>query len=391
MSYSGIAKATGVKRRTAIDIVHRAEERAQVGKKAGLKKLFDKKNVDALPKKPRSEAATAREKRYLIRTAEVPENRRSILKELVEKAELNICQETARKYLNEAGLHWRKPRRKPILTRIQKQNRLKWCLAHRNTDWSRWIFTDEISIVPGQVRGRNGVWRRVGEEYQGDKGTVDRKKKPGSSAMFWGAICYGIPGPGHVWTTETSKEKEIAAEILKTENKQQELAAKIALEATPPRLKKRDRPPTYLTEQKICKKGVKGIDWYRYRKEILRPHLYPFYQKVNSLRDGAVIMEDGAGPHSHHFLEEERDSAGVKQEEWPSSSPDLNAIEIVWDHMKDSIAARRPKITKIKALRSVLMEEWESVPQEKIDALIESMPARIAACIKDHGGNNFNF
>lgn len=59
--------------------------------------------------------------------------------------------------------------------------------------------------------------------------------------------------------------------------------------------------------------------------------------------------------------------------------------------MKDSIAARRPKITKIKALKSVLMEEWESVPQEKIDALIESMPARIAACIKDHGGNNFNF
>lgn len=198
MSYSRIAKVTGVNRRTAIDIVHRAEARTQAGKHTGLKKLLNKKNVDALPKKPRSEAASEREKRYLIRTTEIPENRRSTLKELVEKSGLEICQETARKYLHEAGLNWRKPRRKPILTRLQKRNRLKWCLAHQNTDWSRWIFTDEMSIVPNQVRGRNGVWRRVGEEYQGNKGTVDRKKKPGSSVMFWGAICYGIRGPGYV-------------------------------------------------------------------------------------------------------------------------------------------------------------------------------------------------
>lgn len=42
--------------------------------------------------------------------------------------------------------------------------------------------------------------------------------------------------------------------------------------------------------------------------------------------------------------------------------------------MKDTIAACRPKITKIKALRSVLIEEWEFVPQEKIDALRVCLP-----------------
>lgn len=90
-SYSGIAKATGINGQTARDIVHRAEARAQVGEKALLKKLLNNENVDAIPKKPRAEAATAGEKRYLIRIAEVPENRRSTLNKLVEKAGLDIC------------------------------------------------------------------------------------------------------------------------------------------------------------------------------------------------------------------------------------------------------------------------------------------------------------
>lgn len=168
-----------------------------------------------------------------------------------------------------------------------------------------------------------------------------------------------------------------------------------AAQHVPPPPKKRGPKPKRLTEKKIWKKGVKGIDWYRYQKLILLPHLYPFDWKIKSLRGQAVLMEDGAGPHSHHFLAELRDEEGIEQEAWPSSSPDINPIEInpieiLWTGMKDDIAARRPKVTKIKQLRQALVEEWESIPQVKIDTLINSMPARIKACIKDKGGNNFN-
>lgn len=176
LSYKGIEKETGVKRRTAVDLVHRVKARANAGENVRLKKLLDKENVNPKPKPGCPEAVSARGKRYLIHTAEKPENHCSTLATLVEEAGLNISIETARKYLNKSGLDWRKARRKPILTHVQKRNRLKWCREYKGTDWSTWIFMDEMSIVPGQARGRNGVWRRPREEYQGDKGTVDRKK-----------------------------------------------------------------------------------------------------------------------------------------------------------------------------------------------------------------------
>lgn len=68
LSYKGIQKETGVKRRTAIDLVHRAK--ANAGEKVGLKKLLDKENVNPKQKLGCPETVSAREKRYLIHTAE---------------------------------------------------------------------------------------------------------------------------------------------------------------------------------------------------------------------------------------------------------------------------------------------------------------------------------
>lgn len=68
-------------------------------------------------------------------------------------------------------------------------------------------------------------------------------------------------------------------------------------------------------------------------------------------------MEDSAGPHSHHFLAGSRDIEKIEQEKWPSLSPDFNTIEILWTGMKDSIATCKPKITKVKEFKLVLVEE----------------------------------
>lgn len=68
-------------------------------------------------------------------------------------------------------------------------------------------------------------------------------------------------------------------------------------------------------------------------------------------------MENGAEPHSHYLLKGKRDKAGIVQDGWSSSSPDLNPIEIIWDYMKDSISTCRPKISKIPNLKTVLIEE----------------------------------
>lgn len=148
------------------------------------------------------------------------------------------------------------------MTKEQKNRRLEWCKAHndQNTNWSTWIFTDETSVVPGQTRGQEGVWRRVREEYDGNKGTVNRKKTSRqNSVMFWGAICHGVRGPCHVWSKETELERREALKELEIENQTAEEAARKSPQLNPPTISKRGRKLQFLTEQKKRKKMLRGL------------------------------------------------------------------------------------------------------------------------------------
>jgi len=40
-----------------------------------------------------------------------------------------------------------------------------------------------------------------------------------------------------------------------------------------------------------------GIDWFRYREQVLKPLLYPFYDRIKHDRANIQLMEDGASPH----------------------------------------------------------------------------------------------
>ena len=66
-------------------------------------------------------------------------------------------------------------------------------------------------------------------------------------------------------------------------------------------------------------------------------------------------------------------------------------IEILWNVLKDDLAARYTKLQDSQELRSMALEEWNQVRLEKIVVVTGSMPRRIEACIRDNGGSNFNF
>ncbi len=81
------------------------------------------------------------------------------------------------------------------------------------------------------------------------------------------------------------------------------------------------------------------------------------------------------------FLKKNR----VKVIQWPSMSPDLNPIEHLWGILKRQVEHHSP--SSIQSLKEVILEEWKKIDLAKCRQLVHSMPRRLGAVIKNHGGH----
>ncbi len=75
----------------------------------------------------------------------------------------------------------------------------------------------------------------------------------------------------------------------------------------------------------------------------------------------------------------------VKVIQWPSMSPDLNPIEHLWGILKRQVEHHSP--SSIQSLKEVILEEWKKIDLAKCRQLVHSMPRRLGAVIKNHGGH----
>ncbi|GFX49340.1 transposable element Tcb2 transposase [Trichonephila clavipes] len=67
--------------------------------------------------------------------------------------------------------------------------------------------------------------------------------------------------------------------------------------------------------------------------------------------------------------------------------PDLNHIENVWDALGRQVARRNYPPTNKNALIRALTEEWDKLPQQLLDNVMQSMVRRVECCITLHGGH----
>ena len=58
----------------------------------------------------------------------------------------------------------------------------------------------------------------------------------------------------------------------------------------------------------------------------------------------------------------------------PAYSPDMSPIEHVWNALDLRVQQRAPVLTNIQQLRTAIEEEWDNIPQAKINSLINSAP-----------------
>jgi transposase len=112
------------------------------------------------------------------------EGSRSLLPGINQELKINISDRTLRNYSRLLGLLWGRPRKVPALTDIQKQKRLAWAKKHLNTDWKKWIFTDEKIFRAGSIP--------IGVRYEKGK-KPQAPCKPWSGQIFvWSGIHYNI-------------------------------------------------------------------------------------------------------------------------------------------------------------------------------------------------------
>jgi len=97
---------------------------------------------------------------------------------------------TVRRVLTECGLDGRVARKKPLLSALNIQQRIRWCKSHRHwssEDWKRVLWTDESSIELFSSSGRVYVRRRRNERLH-PKCLVPTVKKGGGRVSFWGCF-----------------------------------------------------------------------------------------------------------------------------------------------------------------------------------------------------------
>ena len=394
MPFDEIANHCNISASGARKIVKRAIENAEVngGAPSDLKNLADR------PRSGRPVKVTERTKRQLIKTATKSKaNRLKTYRQLRDEAGLSSIGVTSvRAALQDAGYGKYAPNQKPYLNQTQMTTRFEWC-----SERSRWteedlrniLWSDETSVVLSNDTSQK-VIRTKSEGWHSD--CVMPRFKKFAEFMFWGVIGLGIKGPCHVFRPETNEEKaENLTELIKIDTEAKNIFQADWESSTP-----ETHPERYTASGRLRKmkwtplkrsgnsKG--GIDWVVYYTQILNPLLVPFYQSQKAQNPSVVFMQDKAPAHSKGHLITWLEQEGVELLDWPGNSPDLNPIELLWDHMKKLINKKHGGQHTKDALCKIWQTEWDLLEQDIIDGFILRWFKSRDLVIQQKGDNKFH-
>lgn len=246
--------------------------------------------------------------------------------------ETPISTTTVKRRLLSAGLRGCVAAKKPKLTNRHKKNRLEWAKAHKNwtiEQWENVLWSDESKF---QIFGSNRrvFVRRSKEERASEACTVPTIKHGGGNVMVWG--CFGNSKPGNLVRITGKLNKE-----------------------------------GYL--------------------KILQDSAIP--SGLSLIGSGFIFQQDNDPKHSsklcQNFLNKKKAENILNIMQWPSQSPDLSPIELVWDELDRRVKSRCP--TSSEHLWQLLENEWNKLDKDYFKKLINRMPRICEKIIKEKGGH----
>lgn len=242
----------------------------------------------------------------------------------------NVSRWTARRALHNIGYISAVKKPKPALSNKNVAARLKFARQHKDwtvEDWKRVIWSDESKFNRYQSDGKQYYWRRQRETIQRHhvKQTV---KHGGGNIMVWGCFTWWHVGP----------------------------------------LQKID--------------GIMRKEDYL---NILKTHLPDFVDMSEYPEEEVVFQQDGDPKHTSKIVKEWLTGQNFQLMEWPPQSPDLNPIENLWSIVKRRLGQYRTAPSNLSELWQRVQLEWQKIPDEIIQKLVESMPNRINMVLQNKG------
>ena len=311
MTNVAIAEELGIRRQTVAEIIKRE---ARTGSPVVQIKGYKKKTKSAETLKTPAQIERLRET-----SVTAPFKTPKVLKQ-----ELNLqCSvSTIKRRLREMHLGGRRSATKTFLTERAKENRLQFAREHKNLDWKRVMFTDEVKIETS-AHGMTWVRRPPGTRY--DPRYIREVNRQGRCrVMVWAAITF---------------------------------SGMLDIIVINGRLNK-----------------------HNYLNDILIPNVLPYKQSHENM----IFQHDGAGPHRANIVKEWLRENNIEEMKWPAQSPDLNLIENLWNMLKEEIGPLNdigPNQTE--ELIEVINRAWDRLRRKRsiLNRLYNSMKKRIQQVI----------
>ncbi|KAK3548405.1 hypothetical protein QTP70_012647 [Hemibagrus guttatus] len=98
----------------------------------------------------------------------------------------------------------------------------------------------------------------------------------------------------------------------------------------------------------------------------------------------ASVKQDNDPKHTGKSTSEWLKKNKMKTSEWPSQSPDLNPIEMLWHDLKKVVHVRKP--SNVAELQQFCKDEWAKIPPQRCNRLTASYGKRLIAVVAAKGG-----